>query len=58
MGNTRTANETANPCINCKIYFIERYKNLGSQSNLKIFYRAHAGASGIKLYLKVLKMLA
>ena len=57
IGNARSGTEIVNPCINYKIYFIERYRNLGGQSNLKIFYRVHTGASGIKLYLKILKML-
>ena len=57
IGNARSGTEIVNPCINYKIYFIERYRNLGGQSNLKIFYRVHTGVSGIKLYLKILKML-
>ena len=57
IGNARTGTEIVNPCINYKIYFIERYRNLGGQSNLKNFYREYTGASGIKLYLKVLKIL-
>ena len=57
IGNARSGTEIVNPCINYKIYFIERYRNLGGQSNLKIFYRVHTGASRIKLYLKILKML-